>query len=54
MAERVDLRYFLSIGMVMSGLCAFMFGSSLYMGIHSMWYLLVVQVGQLGVILMLI
>ena len=43
-AERVDLRIFLSIGMISSGLFTLMFGLARPLGIHSIWYLVIVQV----------
>lgn len=46
-AERVDLRYFLSIGMLLSGVFTFLFGLSYSANIHSLWYLLAIQ-GILG------
>jgi len=46
-AERMDLRYFLSIGMIFSGLFTFLFGLSFSGDIHSLWYLLAIQ-GILG------
>jgi len=43
-AERVDLRFYLALGMMMSGLLTVMFGMAYTLGIHSIWYLLAVQV----------
>ncbi|XP_023339399.1 LOW QUALITY PROTEIN: glucose-6-phosphate exchanger SLC37A2-like [Eurytemora carolleeae] len=43
-AERVDLRFFLSIGMMMSGLLTVMFGMAYSLGIHSIWYLIFIQI----------
>jgi len=43
-AERVDLRYFLSVGMICSGIFTFLFGFAHDIGIHSLWYLLAIQV----------
>ena len=43
-AERVDLRIFLAFGMIASGLFTFLFGFAYFAGIHSIWYLLLVQV----------
>ena len=43
-AERVDLRLFLSLGMMLSGLLTVMFGMAYSLNIHSLWYLLFVQV----------
>jgi len=42
-AERMDLRYFLTFGMVMSGLCTALFGVGYYLEIHSLWFYLPVQ-----------
>jgi OPA family glycerol-3-phosphate transporter-like MFS transporter 1/2 len=44
-AERVNLRYFLSLGMLMSGLLTVMFGMAYTLKIHSLWYLIFIQVG---------
>merc|ERR1719187_1247109 len=44
LAERMDLRYFLSLGMILSGVSTWLFGFSYTVGIHSLWYLLIVQV----------
>lgn len=43
-AERMDLRYFLSLGMICSGIFTFLFGFAYNAGIHSLWYLLAIQV----------
>ena len=43
-AERVDLRLFLSTGMILSGLTTLMFGLAPSLGLHSVWYFVVVQV----------
>jgi len=43
-AERMDLRYFLSLGMIFSGIFTFLFGFAYNAGIHSLWYLLAIQV----------
>jgi len=43
-AERMDLRYFLSLGMIMSGIFTFLFGFAYNAGIHSLWYLLAIQI----------
>merc|ERR1719189_2712463 len=40
----MDLRYFLSLGMILSGVSTWLFGFSYTVGIHSLWYLLAVQV----------
>eukprot|EP00092_Neocalanus_flemingeri_P004404 GFUD01004737.1.p1 GENE.GFUD01004737.1~~GFUD01004737.1.p1 ORF type:complete len:547 (+),score=83.87 GFUD01004737.1:215-1855(+) len=43
-AERVDLRVFLAFGMMGSGLFTFLFGFAYFAGIHSIWYLIIIQV----------
>merc|ERR1719430_690990 len=43
-AERMNLRYFLSLGMIFSGISTWLFGFSYVVGIHSLWYLLFVQI----------
>jgi len=43
-AERIDLRIFLSVGMVLSGVTTMMFGLARPLGLHSLWYLVLVQV----------
>ena len=43
-AERVDLRYFLSFGMLGSGLLTMMFGAAHSFSLHSIWYLVMVQI----------
>jgi len=42
-AERVNLRYFLSIGMILSGLFTILFGLGRYMGVHTIYYYLAMQ-----------
>lgn len=42
-ADRCNLRYFLSIGMVLSGVLLYAFGMSFYLNIHSMTYFVIVQ-----------
>jgi len=42
-AERVNLRYFLAVGMLLSGLFTILFGLGKYMGIHSIYYYLAMQ-----------
>nr|CAI5817050.1 unnamed protein product [Callosobruchus analis] len=44
-AERINLRYFLSIGMLLSGLFSYLFGLAKTYNIHHLWYYVVVQVG---------
>jgi len=43
-AERSDLRYFLSFGMLMSGVMTYLFGFAYSAGIHSIWYLIFIQI----------
>merc|ERR1719244_1602620 len=43
-AERVDLRIFLTIGMLASGLFTFLFGFAYFVGIHGIWYLILIQI----------
>jgi len=43
-AERVDLRLYLSLGMILSGLFAALFGAAYYWGIHNFSYFILVQV----------
>lgn len=45
-AERVDLRYFLTAGMILSGLGLIAFGLAYPLDIHSMTYLLIVQLAS--------
>jgi len=42
-AERSDLRLFLSFGMIMSGVMTFLFGVAFNAGIRSIWYFLFIQ-----------
>ncbi|XP_049883808.1 glucose-6-phosphate exchanger SLC37A2 [Pectinophora gossypiella] len=44
-AERVDLRYFLSLGMLVSAIFCYLFGVGYTAGIHSISYYLLVQAG---------
>ena len=43
-AERVDLRLFLAFGMIGSGILTIMFGASHMLGVHTIWYLISIQV----------
>merc|ERR1719334_1795367 len=43
-AERMDLRYFLSLGMIFSGIFTFLFGFAYNAGIHSLAYFIFIQV----------
>lgn len=42
--ERLPLRYYLSSGMILSGLFTVLFGLGFYWQIHSLWYYCLVQV----------
>lgn len=42
-AERVSLRYFLSLGMMFSGIFCYLFGAAKIWDIHSFWYFMLVQ-----------
>ncbi|XP_034187123.1 major facilitator superfamily transporter 16 isoform X2 [Osmia lignaria lignaria] len=42
-AERVNLRYFLSFGMLASGISCYLFGIARPYNIHSLWYFVLVQ-----------
>ncbi|XP_046743105.1 glucose-6-phosphate exchanger SLC37A2 isoform X5 [Diprion similis] len=42
-AERVNLRYYLSLGMIFSGICCYLFGIARPYEIHSLWYFILVQ-----------
>jgi len=44
LAERMDLRYFLTLGMMLSGLFTFLFGFAFYYNIHSLAYFIFIQV----------
>ncbi|XP_022230114.1 glucose-6-phosphate exchanger SLC37A2 isoform X3 [Drosophila obscura] len=43
-AERVSLRYFLSMGMILTGVFTYMFGIARTSNIHSLWYFILVQI----------
>lgn len=43
-AERVNLRYFLSMGMLLSGVLCYMFGLARSLNIHSLPYFIIVQI----------
>ncbi|XP_049941451.1 glucose-6-phosphate exchanger SLC37A2 isoform X5 [Schistocerca serialis cubense] len=43
-AERVNLRYFLSLGMIFSGVFCYLFGLARTCNIHAMWYFILMQV----------
>lgn len=42
-AERASLRYFLSLGMILSGIFTYLFGVAKTWNIHNIWYFLFVQ-----------
>ena len=44
LAERMDLRYFLAMGMILSGLFTFMFGLAYAANIHSLAFFISIQV----------
>ena len=44
LAERMDLRYFLSLGMLFSGIFTFLFGLGHDAGIHTIVYYIAIQV----------
>ena len=44
LAERMDLRYFLSLGMIFSGFFTFLFGLAYFANIHSLAFFIVIQV----------
>lgn len=46
-AERVNLRYFLSLGMILSGFFTYLFGLAYSRNIHNLSYFILVQVIQL-------
>ncbi|OQR66130.1 sugar phosphate exchanger 2-like [Tropilaelaps mercedesae] len=48
-AERMHLRYFLSLGMVLSGLTTYVFGLGHTLDIHSIWFYVCVQLAAGGV-----
>lgn len=43
-AERVNLRYFLALGMIFSGIFSYLFGIAKTYNIHNMGYFILVQV----------
>nr|CAH0105951.1 unnamed protein product [Daphnia galeata] len=44
LGERINVRYFLSIGMMFSGIFSFLFGMAYWTNIHSLAYFIIVQV----------
>lgn len=43
--ERLPLRYYLSAGMLLSGLFTSLFGLGYFWDIHVLWYFVLIQVG---------
>lgn len=43
-AERVNLRYFLSLGMLLSGMFTYFVGLAKVYDIHNLWYFIIMQV----------
>lgn len=44
LADRCNLRYFLSAGMILSGFLLYAFGMAYYLNIHSMTYFVIIQI----------
>ncbi|XP_048471611.1 glucose-6-phosphate exchanger SLC37A2 isoform X2 [Rhincodon typus] len=44
--ERLPLRYYLTVGMLLSGLFTALFGFGFYWNIHSIWYYTIVQIAN--------
>ncbi|XP_067827162.1 glucose-6-phosphate exchanger SLC37A2 [Heptranchias perlo] len=44
--ERLPLRYYLTVGMLLSGLFTALFGFGFYWNVHSIWYYVVVQIAN--------
>ncbi|XP_037093608.1 glucose-6-phosphate exchanger SLC37A2-like isoform X3 [Pollicipes pollicipes] len=44
LAERMDLRYFLSLGMLMSAVFVWLFGAAYYWNVHSLAFFIIIQV----------
>ncbi|XP_054709352.1 glucose-6-phosphate exchanger SLC37A2-like [Uloborus diversus] len=44
LAERIDLRYYLTLGMLISGLFTYLFGLAFYLDIHSYTFFIIVQI----------
>jgi len=44
LAERIHLRYFLSFGMIFSGIFTYLFGLAYYFEIHNLYYFIVIQI----------
>ena len=45
-AERMNLRYFLSLGMILSGVFTFLFGFAKTINVHSIYYFIAIQVSR--------
>ena len=43
-AERTNMRYFLAVGMFLSGVTTILFGFARYWNIHSLAYFIIIQV----------
>lgn len=43
LAERMNLRYFLAIGMILSGFFTYVFGLAYYYDIHNYWFFVIIQ-----------
>lgn len=43
LAERIDLRYYLTLGMLLSGFFTYLFGLAFYLDIHSLSFFIIVQ-----------
>lgn len=44
LAERIHLRYFLSFGMIFSGIFTYLFGLAYYYNIHNLYYFIILQI----------
>lgn len=44
LAERIHLRYFLSFGMIFSGIFTYLFGLAYYYDIHNLYYFILLQI----------
>ncbi|XP_015928183.1 glucose-6-phosphate exchanger SLC37A2 [Parasteatoda tepidariorum] len=44
LAERIDLRYYLALGMLFSGIFTYLFGLAFYLNIHSFAFFVIVQI----------
>lgn len=43
-AERVHLRYFVTLAMILSGFCTYLFGLAYYYDIHAFYYFVLIQI----------